>query len=152
MEACELRESGESYEPRKTMSISGAFLESACLAGNKEEWSKNVREFVLSCMTQHEIYRMVKTDMLILRFGSLLLKKLGKGRAHDISQKMGLLGRLLLKLMQIDTKMDSLSNFLSGEAFDIVIKGTEELCGVLHTEDGKLAFKTPSLAVRPAHL
>ena len=35
---CELRESGESYgEPRKTMSISGAFLESACLAGDEEE-------------------------------------------------------------------------------------------------------------------
>ena len=72
---CELRESGESYEPRKTMCISGAFLESACLAGDEEEWSKNVREFVLSCMTQHEIYNVVKKDMLILRFGSLLLKK-----------------------------------------------------------------------------
>ena len=72
---CELRESGESYEPRKAMSISGPFLESACLADDEEEWSKNVREFVLSCMTQHEIYNVVKKDMLILRFGSLLLKK-----------------------------------------------------------------------------
>ena len=62
------------------------------------------------------------------------------------------IGRLLLKLMQIDTKMDRISNFLPGEAFDIVIKGTEELCGVLHTEDGKRAFKTPSLAVWLAHL
>ena len=34
---CELIESGESYEPRKRMSISGAFLESACLAGDEEE-------------------------------------------------------------------------------------------------------------------
>ena len=107
---------------------------------------------MLSCMTQHEIYNVVKKDMLTLRFGSLLLKKLGKERAHDISQRMRLLGRLLLKLMQIDTKMDSLSNFLSGEAFDIVIKGTEELCGVLHTGDGKRAFKTPSFAVWLAHL
>ena len=33
VEACELREreSGENYEPRKTMSISRALLESACL-------------------------------------------------------------------------------------------------------------------------
>ena len=65
---------------------------------------------------------------------------------------MRLLGRLLLKLMQIDTKKDSLNNFLSGEAFDIVIKGMEELCGVMHTGDGKRAFKIPSLAVRLGHL
>ena len=62
------------------------------------------------------------------------------------------LGRLLLKLLQIDTKKDSLTNFLSGEAFDIVKKGTEELWGVMHTEDGRHAFKTPSLAVRLGHL
>ena len=74
MNKCELRESGESYEPRKAMSISRALLESACLAGDEEEWSKNVREFVLSLMTQDEIYNVVKKDMLILRFGSLLLK------------------------------------------------------------------------------
>ena len=37
--------------------------------------------------------------------------------------------------MQVDTKKDSLTNFLSGEAFDIVKKGMEELCGVSHTED-----------------
>ena len=103
-------------------------------------------------MIQHEISNVVKKDMLILRFGSLILKKLGKGRAHDISQRMRLLRRLLLKLMQIDTKIDSLSNFLSGEAFDIVIKGKEELCGVIHTEDGKRSFKTPLLAVRLGHL
>ena len=119
---------------------------------DEEEWSKNVREFVLSRMTQDKIYNVVKKDMLILRFGSLLLKKLGKGRAHDISQRMRQLGRLLLKLMQIDTKKDSLTNFLSGEAFDMIIKGTEELCGVMHTEDGRRAFKTPSLAVRLGHL
>ena len=74
MNKCELRESGESYEPTKAMSISRALLESACLAGDEEEWSKNVREFVLSRMTQDEIYNVVKKDMLILRFGSLLLK------------------------------------------------------------------------------
>ena len=65
MNKCELRESGESYEPRKAISIS---------RGDEEEWSKNVREFVLSRMTQDEIYNVVKKDMLILRFGSSLLK------------------------------------------------------------------------------
>ena len=54
--------------------------------------------------------------------------------------------------MQVDTKKDSLTNFLSGEAFDIVLKWMEELCGVVHTEDGRPAFKTPSLAVRLGHL
>ena len=65
---------------------------------------------------------------------------------------MRLLGGLLLKLMQIDTKKDSLTNFLSGEAFDIFIKRMEELCGVMHTGDGKRAFKIPSLADRLGHL
>ena len=57
MNKCELRESGESYEPRKAISISRALLESAWLAGDEEEWSKNVREFVLSRLTQDEIYK-----------------------------------------------------------------------------------------------
>ena len=34
----------------------------------------------------------------------------------------------------------------------MVIKGTEEICGVMHTEDGRRTFKTPSLAVRLGHL
>ena len=121
-------------------------------AGDEEEGPKNVRDFVLSRMTQDEIYNVVKKDMLILRFDSSVLKKIVKGRAHGISQRIRQLGKLLLKLMQIDTKKDSLTNFLSGEAFDIVIKGMEELCGVTHTEDGRRAFKTPSLAVRLGHL
>ena len=40
MNKCELRESGESYEPRKTMSISRALLESACLAVMRKSGQK----------------------------------------------------------------------------------------------------------------
>ena len=50
MNKCELRESGESYEPRKAMSISGAFLESACLAGDQ----RVVKECERVCFILHD--------------------------------------------------------------------------------------------------
>ena len=82
-------------------------------------------------MTQDGIYNAIKKDKLILRFGAILLKKLGRAKALDISQRMRQLGRLLLKLVHIDSTKNSLEDFISGESFDTVVKATEDMCGIM---------------------
>ena len=150
---CELRDAGEAYDYRKTLSLSRALLESAILPDGAEEgWAREVRECVLSRMNHDDIYRAVKKDKLILRFGAVLIKKLGKAKALDISQRMRQLGRLLITLLQMDSAKSGLENFISGECFDTVIQATEELCGVMTMDDGRRAFKIPSFAVRLGHL
>ena len=150
---CELRQGGQVYECRKTLSLSRTLLESATLPdGMEDAWEREVRECVLSRMIQDDIYRAVRKDRLILRFGAILIKKLGRAKVLDISQRMRQRGRLVQSLLQIDSTKNSLEDFISGECFDTVIKATEEICGVMSTDEGRRAFKKPSLAVRSGHL
>ncbi|GFS12152.1 breast cancer type 1 susceptibility-like protein [Elysia marginata] len=103
-------------------------------------------------MTPGDIYGVAKRDKLILSFGAVLIKKLGKAKALDISQRMRQLGRLTLKLLEIDPRKIYLQEFISGESFDTIIKATEELCEAMATSDGRRAFKMPSLATRLGYL
>ncbi|GFO37138.1 hypothetical protein PoB_006364300 [Plakobranchus ocellatus] len=86
-------------------------------------------------MVHDDIYRIVRRDKLILRFVSLLFKKLGKAKILDISQRMRQLGRLVSRLLQIDGTNNSLQDFITDESFDTVIRATEEVSEVMSTDD-----------------
>lgn len=58
------------------------------------------------------LYNIFVSDELIMGFGSVLLKKLGPGRGHDITQRMRQLARLLITLNERSGNRSSVSTFL----------------------------------------
>jgi hypothetical protein len=93
------------------------------------------------------------TDELILSFGTILLRKLGPGRANDITQRMCQLERLVIVLNERSGKGPvELNSYIAQNNFDEVIKATEELCGLYISKDRRRTFQSPSLALRLGHL
>jgi hypothetical protein len=119
--------------------------------------SKKFMEEVLVVM-QNDLAGVVKKDELILRFGGSLHQRLGRARAHDISQSMRQLAKLILEVNKIHCAQASnavehidLNQCISGRYFDVVIQATQQLCGYFDDPCGRPMFHNPSLGLKLGH-
>ena len=111
----------------------------------------NFRRAVLDNMRTDSLTSVVRKDNLIMKFGSVLFKKLGRYRAHDISQRMRQLGRLKLKIQEVSKSAKQLTRYINGRSFDIVIAAVEKLCSLSVDDSGRRTFGNPSLALKLGH-
>ena len=112
-------------------------------SGNSDRQALNP---ILAKMHSDDIFAKIKDDPLILRFGSILLSKLGQRRKNNIAQRMRQLGRLK-KEMQIN----HLEEGLKGGNFDQILDGVRRLCNAQVSKDGISVFEKPALALRIGH-
>jgi hypothetical protein len=113
------------------------------------------RDEVLAKLRDDSISVIVRYDSLILKYGMVLHRKLGRQRTHDISQKMRQLGRLLQaiaarggQLMKSGRSKVSLNQCLSGSSFDVVVRAVEDLCSRHESASGRPLFSNPTLALK----
>ncbi|KAF5274676.1 hypothetical protein FQR65_LT16906 [Abscondita terminalis] len=91
----------------------------------------------------------LKGDDLVMRFGSFLYEKYSDTQQELIRQSMRQLGRLILHLRTINSKIQSLSDALTPENFDSVINATKKLCVSLKGSiTSRSEFGIPSLALK----
>ena len=101
---------------------------------------------LLDTMHKDTIFRALHNDALILRFGAILLTKLGMKRKKDIAQRMRQLGRLKSEL-----GVTEFDDIVKGKGFDKVVQATHQLCELKTTENKISVFKRPGLALRMGH-
>jgi len=80
-------------------------------------------------MRNDEITEVALGDEIILKYDQGLHQRLSKTRAHDISQRIRQLGRLITQINSLQTEGSretevSLSECLSGSMFDTVVQET----------------------------
>lgn len=114
--------------------------------GEKDDFDTHI----ISTMRRNDdVCEAVKNDILIRRFGNVLLNKLGIRRKNDISQRVRQLGKLKCT-MGLSNKSQLLTH-LSGTGFDKIIKAVHTLCGLSVNEQRIKTFEIPSLALRLGH-
>lgn len=85
---------------------------------------------VIGKMRYDKLTQYVRTDTLILKYGSTLHRRHGRIRCNDMSQKMRQLARLVLAVREAETgaqSMATLESLISGVGFDYVLTATESL-------------------------
>ena len=84
-------------------------------------------------------HNFVVNDSLILKFGVILMNKLGLRRKNNIAQHMRQLGRLMQHM-----NADSMEKVIKGSQFDSVVKGVHGLCKAkMSKEDITISNKKP---------
>ncbi|XP_057303145.1 uncharacterized protein LOC130640517 [Hydractinia symbiolongicarpus] len=95
---------------------------------------------------------LIKSDELILTYGSFIVSGKGVKESSNISQKMRILARLVLEIRRNASMKDfSLLDCLTPAFFDDVVEATKRLAGFTNTNnDGEKvpAFNKPSLALK----
>lgn len=120
---------------------------SALLLPVSSEASKTFKEKVFGVMHCDDISFAARRDDVIVKFGERMFSKLGNEKHHisHVSQKMRELGRLLLKVREMDPDIVTLKECISPQQFDKVLEAVRSLAG-LNPETGR--YKTPSLAIK----
>ncbi|XP_064643399.1 uncharacterized protein LOC135497602 [Lineus longissimus] len=131
------------------------FLEGATRA-NEPLFSQDIvtlREAVISRMRHGPIKSAVEKDFMILKFGSILLNRLGRNKHYIISQRMRQLARFLIAFRDSVKKNISLTEIIDGCYFDDAVNVTKELCSVSEdtTMSGVPLLGTPSLGLHLGH-
>jgi hypothetical protein len=107
---------------------------------------------VLGAMRPGQVLTAIRRDALILKYGSSSLKKLGPRRHTDIAARMRMLGRLKIRLEQLNGVPNChLSQFLTGPGFDKIIEAIEAECGANVNANGRFWYKNGSLATKLGH-
>lgn len=147
---CPHKNNDDSYETtsKDVMDSSRSLLEGAVGDDLANRLDKYLKKHVLNHMRMDKYLALVKTDTLILRFGSAQLKRIGVKGRRRIAVRMRMLARLLWHLRRaVDLPCKTLSDFLDNIYFDAFIEVVEALCG-LHTDDtGHRYLATPSLSL-----
>ena len=108
---------------------------------------------VLNCMREDRTKSQVRSDNLILRFGSYQLRKLGPRRHNDIAARMRMLGNLRHRIKSVNQLANcQLEDMLCGEGFDKVVDAIECEGQAYIDESGRWGYKNPSLALKLGHL
>ena len=103
---------------------------------------------------QDEIGKAIVNDKLLIRFGNVLLNKLGIRRKHDISQRLRQLGRLKVQHNHDNeglNKVDQFYDLLCGRKYDSLIAAVKQLVSLRTNEEGIMVHDRPSLALRLEH-
>jgi hypothetical protein len=119
-------------------------LESSILGGESDPYIKLCRKTLLPKMHRDEVSSVVRGDPLIIRFGAVLLRRLGGARANDIKQRMRQLARLTAQAGC------SLCELIKPTAFDKFLRAVEQISGHSLTS-GRPLYTIPSLALRIGH-
>ena len=109
---------------------------------------------VLQGMRNDCITKIVLGDAIILKYGQHLHQRLGRNRAHDISQRMRQLARLIKEMNSGRPDEDpevSLSECLSGSMFDNVVEATSFLSVPSTSTLGRPMFSNPSIGLKLGH-
>jgi hypothetical protein len=106
---------------------------------------EHLKKQILRHMRKDHVLDGVKSDQLILKFGSAQLNRVGVKGTRRIAASMRLLARLLQCLHNSVDSKNTLSQFLNGIYFDAVIECVEHLSGLHSDEHGQRVFKRPSL-------
>ncbi|XP_066928482.1 uncharacterized protein [Clytia hemisphaerica] len=114
--------------------------------------SKELQIMILQTMYKDLISKVAHGDHLITTYGSFMLNTSGIKRANEISQRMRILSRLLIKIRELKSEESlSLTDCIDPSMFDMIISCTQDL-GVFsyETVDGEnvSAFKLPSLPLK----
>ena len=99
----------------------------------------------------HDAIRIaVRGDKTILRLGSNMLEKRGTEKAQEVSQKMRLLGRVLIEGRRLTANTSaSLEDLLKPDHFDILIMCAQNIGGYEANDrtSSKKNFKSPATSV-----
>jgi hypothetical protein len=149
------RENSESIR-RHSMKVQCRILLEGATRANEPLFSLDIatlREEIISRMRHGSIKSVVAKDFMILKFGSILLNKLGKNKHYVISQRMRQLARFLMAFREGVKKNISLTDIIDGCHFDNVVKVTKDLCCVSDdtTMSGVPLLGTPSLGLHLGH-
>ena len=136
-----------------TIQVDSHMLLLGALAAYETGIDKNLLQQVINTrMRKDKLTREAKCDVLITHFGSSLLQRLGLKRANDIAQRMRQLARLRLQLMKLKNEPNvSISDFLSGPGFDLIIMAIESECEFYLDGNGRRLYKNHSLALKLGH-
>lgn len=114
--------------------------------------SKELQVMILQSMYKDLISKVAQGDHLITTYGSFLLNTSGIKRANEISQRMRILARLLIKVRELKSNESlTLSSLIDPPMFESIIACTQDLGGFsFETVDGEnlSAFKHPSLPLK----
>ena len=129
--------------------IGQALLQGSYVDGTR--MSEEFRKTVVSRMRVDACRRVAVSDELIVKLGSMLLQKLGRKRAIDISARMRELARLLVRIRQHSgSQRETVSELLSGVNFDRVVAGIESVAKSDVSKDGRRIFSKPGFVTEVA--
>jgi len=148
---CPLKKHSDATVGRKLVKRSAHCMLRGAVKGGKSHMSAKFQEEILQSMRCDKVSEVCKTDDLIIRFGECLHERLGSQRAHDISQRMRLLARLLQKVNAERQERITLSQCLTVSNFDNIVKATRSLCEVFDDPSGRPLFRIPSLGLKLGH-
>lgn len=120
----------------------------AALLGNASYYTKEYAENVFAPLSRDGVTSVVKSDELILHFGSVIFRKLGPCQSLDVCQRMRQLGRLVNEVKNQCGSPVSLTQCLSGRYFDHVVSAVGALCCVTTGEHGRHSFSNPSIGLK----
>jgi hypothetical protein len=129
------------YEGRVMLAASGQFASGS---------SKLLSNYVIPKMANDVVSIVVQSDQTILRVGSQQLEKRGTEKASEVSQKMRLLGRVVLEGRKlIGNEKVSLEDLLKPGKFDTLICCARNIAGYEENDgsSSKKRFKAPATAV-----
>ncbi len=124
---CPLRCEEDNHSSR-SMQYEGKLL----IAGGKfpDGSSKLLSDKVLATMAHDSISLAVKSDKTILTLGSEMLEKKGADKPNEISQKMRLMGRILVEAgKNCGNQNASLKDLLIPSNFDMLMKCSRDIGG-----------------------
>jgi len=123
------------------------------LYADSSQINRDLKKHVLNRMRQDKTYDLIRSDELILKFGSSLLKKVGTKGRRRIATRMRLLAKVVVTLRKLlDMPDRSLSFFLDGTYFDAVLEAVEILSGARFDEQGQRVFEKPSIVTMVGNL
>jgi len=128
---------------------SRSLLEGAVSANkNIGHIDEHLKKHVLKHMRDDKTSSVIRSDTLILQFGSAQLKRIGIKGQRRIATRMRILARLLQTLRtSLDLPSKSLSYFLDSAHFDAVVEAVETMSGLHSDKNGQRVLKTPSIAL-----
>ncbi|XP_072389472.1 uncharacterized protein [Diabrotica undecimpunctata] len=144
---CTEKLNSEKYsEPKHVISESNALIHDIHGFG----FTKDFHQSIVNSFIPDQIGEIAKNDPLILKYGSMQFEKYGKTQNELIRQNMRQLARLTVALRKLNKNpLQSLSDFLVPEKFDIIVQATKEVSiTTVDDETSRPQFKIPSLALK----
>ena len=118
------------------------------LYGSNPEDHSRFSKNVLSIMRNDDITFVVKRDPAILNHGAFLFSNASSGKKSYISQKIRMLGRLLIKLRKQSENL-RLSDCLRPGFFNKIVEATKNICQFeMGKDECSPEFKIPSTALK----
>lgn len=130
---------------------SGQLLLDGALSDDGRVVDPQLKLNVLSKMRCDKTTAVVKSDDLILRYGTVQLRKKGSKAVHEISQRMRHLGRLRIRMETVSGKPMPLIDSIRAKKFDIVIEAIWLEAGKFTGTDERERFQNPCYATKVGH-